>query len=191
MNAMTLLRWGLIGALAIVLAACAQYTLVKPGEITVGDTLRIHSSIDWSRRAETNKELWTVDGSGLNEIVFLTGIGNDQPIIPGSDDKKKIPVYRSGMTAIEIAEAIQAVFVSSGVTNFQLQRLRPHQIGKVRGFRFDFSYATKSGLEMRGLVAGAVKDDKLSVIMYDAPRLYFFDKYKGEVESMVDSARFI
>jgi len=187
----TLARFASIGFLVLLLAGCAQVTLVRPGKVTVGNTFQIQPTIDWSRRADGKREHWTVDGLGLNHVLFLTGIGNGEPIMTDDTSNKQLPAYRTGMTAIEISEAIQASLAASGTTSFKIQNLRPQKLGGVDGFRFEFSFTTKGGLEKLGLAAGAVRKEKLNVIFYLAPRIHYFEKYRAEVETIFGSVKFI
>lgn len=54
-----------------------------------------------------------------------------------------------------------------------------------------FSYLARSGLEKRGLTAGAVKDERLYLIIYTGTRLRFYDKHRDDVERMIRSIKFL
>lgn len=176
--------------LVILLSGCAQFTLQKPGKVTVVGNMTVEVGKEWSRLATDNYERWTVDGLGLQELIFNGEIEDGDAILKG-DDKEKLPKYKSGMTPIEVAEAIQAALAIREFRKFRILKLRPFRLGGKDGFRFEFSHTNKEGLDLRGFVAGAVREKKLSLIIYVGARLHYHDKHKDEAEHIVKSVQFL
>jgi hypothetical protein len=64
-------------------------------------------------------------------------------------------------------------------------------VGGEDGFRFDFSYVSEEGLNYNGIAAGAVRDDKLYLVMYIGTTLHYFEKYIEEVDYILKSIEFL
>ena len=65
--------------------------------------------------------------------------------------------------------------------------LRPTQFGKASGYRFEYTYVSKHGLEMEGFAVGAVLHERLYLIIYEGTSQYYFQKHKLDVEKIIDS----
>lgn len=182
-----------LAALAFV-ASCAPYQLVAPPErVKVSDTYTVSPQIPWNRvntASMTNIEQWTVDGSGLQALMFVSNVEDGQPLFPVRE-KKSMPVFRSSMNSLEIKDLFVASMAGLDAQHVKVRKLRPSAFGGADGFRFEFSYATKGGLEKRGIATGAVRGDKLHMILYMGTRLHYFGKYKRAAEGVMGSVRFL
>lgn len=172
----------------VFVAACGQYTLVKPGKVKVGD-LAVQSSMAWSQLSSGNAYIWTVDGQFLHEIYFVTDLEDNEPLLVGRGEDNQ-PKFKSGMTSIEIADLFKNSLASKSVRDFEIKNLRPATFAATEGFRFEFDYRTSSGVEKTGMAIGAVRNKKLNLIFYHGTRLHYFDRYKEEVEAIIASAQF-
>ena len=85
----------------------------------------------------------------------------------------------------------RAGIARGGAGEVQASKLRPAQFGSVPGFRFDLTFLSKSGLEMDGLVAAAVIEDKLYLILYTGARIHYYPKYRDHVEQLLASIEMI
>ncbi|MCZ6610436.1 MAG: hypothetical protein O7A66_10580, partial [Alphaproteobacteria bacterium] len=66
---------GLFLAANLLLTGCVGYTLVKGGQkLELGQGLSVKPPRDWNRRTEGKHEIWTLDGPGLQYILFVKGI---------------------------------------------------------------------------------------------------------------------
>ncbi len=180
----------LLFLLAGLITACVQYSLVKPGKVAIGDVYTVDAQIAWNRMTEGKNEIWTVDGPLLQELRFIKGCEDGDALFRGGAGRK-LPPFKSKMTAIEIKELFETSLAHANVAQLKTLNLRPNGFGKAQGFRFEFTYVLKNGLEKQGFALGAVIDEKLHMIVYSGTRLHYYPKHKDEVERLVRSIRMI
>ncbi|HEX9585323.1 MAG TPA: hypothetical protein VGB36_12550 [Gammaproteobacteria bacterium] len=171
----------------LLMSACTQYTLVEPQPQKIGDFYTVAPQIHWSREKQGAIELWTVDGPALQAIRFFSGIEDGESMFPATGADSKLPSYRSGMTAIEVEEFVIDTLARLGGTDVQAANLRPFQFGRTPGFRFEFTFLTREGLEFEGMAAGAEARDRLYLILYTGARSHYFGKHKNDVERIFES----
>lgn len=194
------------------ISGCAHYSLVPPERRPIGELYSVETRVSWSRAEEGGIEVWTIDGPILQSLRFVT-LKEGDALIPSAKKDTKLPRFRSHMTPSEVLEFFTASLksVSGGIDTHQLSKgmvdatgiraasinassiearnLRPASFGSLPGFRFDFQFLSKEGLEREGLAFGAIHDGKLLLIVYTGTREYYFEKYKGEVESILASVQ--
>ena len=104
-----------VAALAFI-ASCAPYQLVEPPKrVKISETYTVSPQVKWSRVNNTfakNIEQWTVDGAGLQALMFLNNVEDGQPIFR-TRRKVKIPVFRSSMNTLEIKELFENSMAAS------------------------------------------------------------------------------
>jgi hypothetical protein len=183
-------RYASLFVLAFLVTACAQYSLIKPEKVLIGDAYSVDAQIAWNKKTEGKAEIWTIDGPLLQELRFIKGIEDGDALFE-SRASKKLPPFKSKMTAIEIKELFEASLVQADLAQLKTLNLRPNDFGKVAGFRFEFTYTRKNGLEKQGFAIGAVIDEKLHMIIYSGTRLHYYPKHKDDVERLVRSIRMI
>ena len=176
--------------LALLITACVRYSLVESEKVAIGDVYTVDAQIAWNRISEGKTEIWTVDGPLLQELRFIKGIDDGDALFRGGVGKK-LPPFKSKMTAIEIKELFETSLAQIGVARMRTLNLRPESFGPVAGFRFEFTYARKDGLEKQGFALGAVIDEKLHMIIYSGTRLHYYPKRKDDVERLIRSIRMI
>lgn len=174
--------------LALLLAGCERYTLVAPGTVEVGSDLVVASPIQWNRERDGSTEMWTVNGPALEELRFVKGLEDGDRLFSGTD-AKKLPAFSPKMTPVEVQEFFEQSFQRAGVPTLSVTGLRPAKFGDGDGFRFEFTYALEDGLEREGFAVGAVRAEKLYLIVYSGTKLYFYGKHKADAEAIVASAR--
>ena len=180
----------LLFLLAGLITACVQYSLVKAEKVAIGDLYTVDAQIAWNKKTEGKTEIWTVDGPLLQELRFIKGI-EDGDALFRSRAGQKLPPFKSKMTAIEIKELFETSLAQIGVARLKTLNLRPGRFGKVPGFRFEFTYVLKNGLEKQGFALGAVIAESLHMIIYSGTRLHYYPKHKDDVEALVRSIRMI
>jgi hypothetical protein len=179
-------------AVAVLVAACAQFSLVGPGRVEMAGVYAVDTPVAWNRTSEGKSELWTVDGFQLQKLTFVNGLEDGDPLFETKgDNAKNMPRYDTVMTSLEVKELIEAGLRVSGVHQLETYNFRPETFGSIPGFRFEFSYALESGLENEGTVIGAKKDGKLYLIIYTGTRFYYYGKHKDDVERLIDSIQIL
>ncbi len=177
--------------LALLLAACehvAEPTLVGHGRVALGDRLAVETPIAWSRLPPSapSREAWTVNGPLLDLLTFTSGLSSGQPLFAGLEGSP--PTFRADMSAPEIAELIGATMTAAGATGFRMIAARPWRTGDAEGFRFDYRYEDKSGLEKRGTAVGLVREGRLWMIDFRAAADHFFQSLAPAVERIFETA---
>jgi hypothetical protein len=169
------------------LEGCASYQAVDPAKaFDVGGGVRINPQIAWVRASapSISGTVWTVDGVGLNDLRFLTGIRKGDPLIDVVGvSRRDLSLYDPAMLPDEVAELTVSTLTKMGYTQVRADGLAPAQFGSTKGFRFNLS-ATADALEIKGLALAAQRNDRLDLILYTAPSEYFFERYSPTVEKI-------
>ena len=174
----------------LLLGGCNTYTLVEKERIKVSDAFTVDPQINWSRLREGHIELWTVDGHYLQALRFLDGVGDGQSLLETFvGQNPEMPPFRKDMRATEVQELVVDTLTKMGGGNVESSTLDPINFGSEPGFRFELSFLTEDGLEMDGLAAGAVIDEKLYLILYTGARQFYFQKYHSHVERVIGSVQ--
>jgi hypothetical protein len=196
------------------ISGCTHYTAVPPERRTIGGLYSVNSNVSWSEADEGGMRLWTIDGPLLEALRFVT-LNDGDTLFQSSDKEAKLPRFRAHMTPNEVVEFFVASLksVSGGVDTHQLSKgmvqpaqiragsinaasidvknLRPANFGKVPGFRFDFSFLSKEGLERQGIAFGSIHEGKLLLMVYSGAKEYYFDRHKQDVETIFSSVEFV
>lgn len=175
-------------AVVTVLAGCGTYQLVESGHrVTVGECFRVDPDIPWSMTKKAGVFIWTVDGQDLDRLIFFPGIKDGAPLIDlkKSAGSPQMPTYKDSMSLLEVVDLLEATMARLDYHQFEKQNLQPATIGGLDGFRVDFSFVSKQGLEYRGFAAGATKDHKLYLVMYMGAALHYYDQYKPIADHII------
>ncbi len=197
------------GASALLLcgAAALSLTLSAPAhagwavmpadkEVKVAkDRLSIKAKTIWNRsslRPSKRGEIWSRDGTSLNELSFYGGIEDGEGIfrfsyIAGST----VPKFKSAMLLTDIVELFEASnrrILQSSV--FKVEKTEPAKLGGYDAVRFRYRYAAENDeLERTGEAVAAIVKGKLYIINFVAPTIYFFDRDIAEVREIVAGAQ--
>lgn len=177
-----------IVTMLVMLTGCTMYTLVEPHRTEIDGLYTVEPQISWSEATSGKTRIWTVDGSALQELRFVTGIDDGEAlfIVEGRDEAKN-PKFRKGMTFLEIKELIADGLAVTGAQQLETKNLRPIRFGNHDGFRFEFEYVTKEGLEKSGVVVGSVVEERLYLIAYSGARAHYFANHRDHVEKIIAS----
>lgn len=189
-------------SLLLMVAGCATpYTLVEPKRQSVRDTLSVEPGREWNRInypvVEGGVEIWTLDGSVLNTLMFVAGTADGKPIFvrraqPGAPEGEKPPVFRGNMTSLDIRELFEdTVALSFKTAIVETSNLKPDQLAGAPGFRFNTRMIGQDEVERLGVALGAVRDGRLYLLWFQGARLNYYERYLPEVERVFASARFI
>lgn len=179
--------------LALLAAACATLDKVGPGLVTVGGVLSLTPGAAWNRvqlDSPWPAELWTAEGVPIDVLAIYVGVREGDALLRRDfRSPRRPPPFRASMAPHEIVELFENSLVEDG-SRFRLERLGPAKFGGAEGFRFEFGL-TRSGdhLEMKGVGYGTVRDGRLYLLTYRAPKSYFFARYLPSVEALARSAQ--
>lgn len=174
------------------------YTLVRAREVKVGDnSMAVRPPREWNRQSSqlfvdiNAVEDWTQNGPYLDTISFVTGLKDGKTLVrQRRRDDRQVPVFRSNMTAPEVAAMIESLFrVRGGTVDFKTTALSPRTFMGAPGFQQDFEHLDSDEVWRRGRMVGAVINGRLYMILLDATRSHYFDASLPDFETIVASAR--
>jgi hypothetical protein len=193
--------YAILAAVALVAApavpALASWKLVEAGAPTAvaKSSLKVTADQAWNRwsiHPIKKAEIWTLDGTNLNELYFVSGLAAGETLY--RDAKKKdqpLPTLGSSVQLTDIPDFVESsTRVALNTSVFTMKEVRPTTFAGHAGVRFAYEFAVEgSPLLRKGLGAGAIVDGKLQLIVYTAPAVYFFDRDAPKVEAIIASAR--
>jgi hypothetical protein len=195
-------------ALAVGLAACSSlgggeygyssYALVRVHRVNVGDqSLSVvpprpwnrHRSILWADVGDV--EDWTLNGPYLDGITFVSGLKSGRYLVRQSRRAdQQVPKFRRDMTPPEIAAMLESLYrVKGGTVEFRTLSLQPRPFLGANGFQLDYEHLDGDELWRKGRAVGAVINDQLYLILYDAARAHYYAAALSDFESIVGSAQ--
>lgn len=182
-----------IAALCALLSACVGFKAVQGDQpVAIGNGVTVVPQVAWAQATNQTSlgPLWTIDGLGLNELRFFTAIAPGRPImtIPGVE-VRDLGKYEGTMLANDVMDLFASTMDKAGHQQIRTAALRPAPFGSVTGFRFDVSYVTRDGLQMKGMVLAAQRGGRLDYILFTAPAEYYFDHYAATVEQIFTSVK--
>ncbi len=186
------MRWLLLGSI-LFLTSCAAMTKVGPGEVTIKEQMVAKLDSSWNRleaRGAQKTEIWTTDGLPLDNLMFYVGVKDGDPLVELQNrQEKQQPRFHATMQPHEIVELFDAVTAENG-TRFKLDKLSPMQFAGGNGFRFDFTQIRKGDeVELKGVGYGALRAGKLYLMVFRAPKIFYFGKHIERVEAVARSVQ--
>jgi hypothetical protein len=202
--------WIALVAASVALTGCSTvggdgfgfggYSLIRARSVRVGDgSMAVTPPREWNRVSTVwaiddirAVEDWTLNGPYLDSMSFVTGLKNNRYIIrQRRRDAQQVPVFRSNMTAPEIAAMLESFYrVKAGTIDFRTTGLKPRTLMGYPGFQFDYDHLDTDEVWRRGRAVGAVIDGRLYLILLDGARMHYFDNAAPDFEAVVNSAQF-
>ena len=175
------------------------YSLIRARPVAVGDgSVIVTSPREWNRVSSAWSiddiravEDWTLNGSSLDSISFVTGLKGGRYIIRQSKRAaQQVPKFRSDMTAPEVTAMLESFYrVKAGTIDFRTVGLSPRQFMGYPGFQFDFDHLDTDEVWRRGRSVGAVIDGRLYLVLLDGARSHYFNAALPDFEAVANSAR--
>ena len=137
-------------------------------------------------------EDWTLNGPLLDSVMFVTALPNRRYLVHRQrwDEERQVPMFRSDMTAPEIAAMLESAFrVRGGAVDFRTLGLQPRQFLGHPGFQFDYEHLDTDEVWRKGRAVGAVINGRLYLMIYDATRSHYYANALPDFETMVTTAR--
>lgn len=182
-------------ALVVLLAACAGAggRLQEAGAVAVFD-LRLDTSLDWARIRGRRNEIWTIDGTPLNQLTIIDRVRDGEHVFLQARERRTRPDgawFRTGMRPDEVRDVVLDALRGNGWADVEPSGLRPQRFGAVAGLRFEFRLSNQRGLHYRGMAAAAERGGRLTLLVWMAPSEHYFDRDQAAVAAMFDSLRFV
>ena len=176
----------------------SDYALVRVQRVRVGDgSLVVAPPRPWNRHRPRlfedirQVEDWTLNGPLLDGISFVSGLQNGKSLIrQRRTADQQVPVFRSNMTAPEIAAMLESLYrVRGGAVDFRTLSLQPRPFLGTNGFQFDYEHLDSDELRRRGRAVGAVINGELYLVLLDAAKMHYWETTLPDFEAMVASAQ--
>jgi len=176
----------------------SDYSAVSVRRVSVGDgNMTVVPPRPWNRHRPLlfedipAVEDWTLNGPLLDGITFITGLRNGKSMIrQRRTADQQVPVFRSNMTAPEIAAMLESLYrVRGGTVDFRTLSIEPRPFLATNGFQFDYEHLDDDELWRKGRVVGAVVGGELYLVMFDAARSHYYEAALPDFEAIVASAR--
>ena len=187
--------------LILFLSSCQankMFTLVEPGRIEIDKIYSIENNSIWSQfqQKEYNFIFWTVDGYTLQRIVFFKPISDSESLYDHNSfftqESEKRPIYNSNMNKFEIKEFFEdCILWSKRLVKIDSNNFKNYKIDNFDGITFDIEGQNELGLIYKGFVVAVVKDKKLYLAYFVAPKIEFYEKYHKEAKKMLSSIKFL
>lgn len=188
-----MLRVAALAMLALLTACGAPPGLVRPNEpVKVSRVFEVTSPIEWARYRFPRGEIWTVDGTSLNRILYYTNIRDKYHVFADYRATKRRPdgaFFRKGMDASELEAVFRDGFTALGLANVKTTNLHPIQLGGETAFRFDMAFDVGNGLSYLGHVTFFERKEKLNFIWFSAPAEYYYPRDEKAVEQILADLR--
>ncbi len=175
----------------VMLAGCVAYQAVDANEsVTISNRFSVVPQIAWAKQTAIGSKdtIWTADGVELNVLRFVPAVQEGEALIRQSGRKSDdIVPYKDDMLPNDVADLMVTDLTKLGYQQVSYANLAPAKFGTETGFRFDLSFATSGGLNMKGKVLAAQRDGGLDAIIFMAPSEYYFGRYAQTVERIFSS----
>ncbi|MES2903166.1 MAG: lipoprotein [Pseudomonadota bacterium] len=199
----------LVASAAALLAGCSGglggegfgfggYSLIRARPVAVGDgSVVVTSPREWNKVSSVwaiddirAVEDWTLNGSNLDSISFVTGLKGGRYIIRQSKrTAQQVPKFRPDMTAPEVTSMLESFYrVKAGTIDFKTVGLSPRQFLGYPGFQFDFDHLDTDEVWRRGRAVGAVIGGRLYLVLLDGARSHYFAAALPDFEAVANSA---
>ena len=187
--------------LIFVLSSCQPnkvFTLIESGRVEINNMYSLETNKKWSQfeQKEYNFIFWTVDGYTLQRIVFFKPISDNESLYDHNSfftkESEKRPIYNSNMNKFEIKEFFEdCILWSKRLVKIDSNNFKNYKIDNFDGITFDIEGQNELGLIYKGFVVAVVKDKKLYLAYFVAPKIEFYEKYHKEAKKMLSSIKFL
>ncbi|MEM7080700.1 MAG: hypothetical protein AAF513_18935 [Pseudomonadota bacterium] len=196
MNKRILVVAALLGALSGCVST--QFAAVSAGPVVMGN-LNVNATDGmWNKAPDVmtghlhkGSELWTRDGTLLDQLLVLPGISNGGTLFKSNNKALVYPEYKNNMLPNEIVELTEASLAKLMGTNILVESggLRPHRLGEQRAVMFDLTLTGAEAPRRQGRALAFVNNEQLYVMIYVATQIHYFDKHWDAALRLMESAR--
>ncbi len=181
----------LIG-LSLLLSGCVSVAKIEGGDRVVGERLTLTIEGAWNHVNAPGlgpAQVWTMEGMTIDQMLIYTGLKDGEVIHAPSPSGQKSFTFKSSMQPDEIVGLFEGTFTRDGST-FKLVKLEPANVGGQKGFRFEYALVRKvDSVRLSGVGFVAVSRNELFAVVYQAPRLVFFERNAARIENIGRSMR--
>ncbi len=186
-----------LAALTLAPPAVAGWKLMPAGQVVAvaKSKMTVTPAQDWNRwsfRPSKKGEIWTLDGTSLNELSFFAQIANGEPLFREHNKKDDpLPKFKSDMLPtdlVELFEASNRIILQTSI--FTIDNVEPAKLSGRDAVRFSYHYAAQDDeLNRKGEGVAANIDGKLYMINFVAPTIHYFDRDLPKFRALVDTIK--
>jgi hypothetical protein len=146
----------------------------------------------WSSRPSKKGEIWTLDGTSLNELSFFAQIANGEPMFREQNKKDNpLPKFKSDMLPtdlVELFEASNRIILQTSL--FTIDNVEPAKMSGRDAVRFTYHYAAQSDeLNRKGEAIAANIGGKLYLVNFVAPTIHYFDRDIAKFRALTETIK--
>ena len=177
----------------LALGFSAQAHTLRPSSVYAdleGCPFTAQPTVDWNQLSEKVGEkaiTWTLDGEALNDLTFFCDIQVGEPLLKEHDRKHNpLPKYSENQLLIEIPEFYEkSVRTAKGFKVFELKGQDSAKIGDIDAVKFVYEFQSEDLLPYKGVGYAFIRNGRLCIIRFEAPRLNYFSAGVVEFEKIV------
>ena len=188
-------------AAAMALAAASPATawkLVNPGDqVIIGKTTMVVVPTSGWNRSNTGyvvgSDVWTIDGTGLNELYFAADISNGKPLLYEFNKKDNpLPKFAETMQLTDLPDLLERTWrVGRKAVVYKTVAVEPARLGGHDAVRIRYEYVLDGNhLTYKGVATAAIVSGKLQLAVFEAPALYYYDRDRAKAEAAMDGVTF-
>jgi hypothetical protein len=169
--------------LLIGLSGCVSVNRVTEGSQTAfGGRIAFTAPINWVRYDYSDQPvILTRDGSTIQSVTLAMGpVAKVLPKTKPAVDASRLPQEVGDMVLAERRALL-------GDAPLKVKEVVPAMIGGAQGFRARASYRNERGAPYELMIAGAMVQDSLVVVSYQALAVHFFERDMPAVEGLLAS----
>ncbi len=175
--------------------AFAGWKLVPAGQpIAVAkSSMTVTPADDWNRwtaRPIKTSEVWTLDGTSLNELYFVAGLTEGKTLFRDIAKKDRpLPKFSKTMLLPDVVEFFESSTRSALQTSlFHIDKVEPDKMSGHDAVRFTFTYAVDGDqMPRKGIGKAAVVNGQLYLVSFVAPSIHYFDRDSVKVGKLFDT----
>lgn len=171
----------------------------KPSDEGVYEVGRLRITLDggWYKqsgsdlpRAQARSSTWSREGVEHDRLFVTGGVDDGEPVFKASD-YPGLPVFRSDMSATEVAElvaqSLQRV-LWNGSASIAASNARERGFTGLPGFEFELSADVPGSASHRGIAGGFVDEGRLHLTVYLAESPGYFERHREAAQAVIDSS---
>lgn len=176
-------------SLLILLQACGAFILPELGKsYSTRLDMKLVPQTKWNVTNGPVEQIWTKNGPLLDRVDVYGGL-EDGDVLVRVWGKENPHHFKKGMTSLEVVELYKNSLTFSGGINVEIGEIKPAKLGGQDGFEFEFSLRDSGGLKKKGLVRGAISNEKLYLMSFNAPVLHYYDLVYADALELMGSAQ--
>lgn len=197
MTRKSILTTALIAAALSATPALAGWKLVPAGQsaAVAKSSMTVTPGEDWNRwsaRPIKTSEVWTLDGTSLNELYFVAALPEGKTLFRDAAKKDRpLPKFSKAMLLPDVVEFYESSTRTALQTSlFEVNKVEPDKMSGHDAVRFTFTYAIEGDqMPRKGIAKAAVVNGQLYLVSFVAPSIHYFDRDAAKVNKLLDTVK--